>query len=68
METDKPRQRQSGNGKSRIGKRKAYSRPVLVKLGSLRELTMATTGSNNKDGGSHGNAKFTGRGGRVYCP
>lgn len=41
--------------------KKAYEKPVLTRLGALRELTMTKSNSGGKDGK---NNRFTGRGGR----
>lgn len=40
--------------------KKAYEKPVLTRLGALRELTMTKTSSGGKDGKT---SRFTGRGG-----
>jgi hypothetical protein len=40
--------------------KKAYEKPVLTKLGALRDLTMTLNSKGNKDGK---NSRFTGRGG-----
>lgn len=40
--------------------KKTYERPVLVKLGALRDLTMSKYSSGGKDGYKGG---YTGRGG-----
>lgn len=45
--------------------REPYLRPVLVQLGSIRDLTLTTSGSMNKDGGSGSGQDKTGRGGRF---
>ncbi len=50
----------AGIGKSAA--RKPYRRPVLTKLGSLKDLTMTTSGGVTSDGGKKG--ARTGRGGR----
>jgi len=46
--------------------KKPYSRPMLIKLGTLRDLTMATTGGQSNDGETRmrGTPLKTGRGGR----
>jgi len=46
--------------------KKPYSRPVLVKLGTLRDLTMGSTGGTANDGQTRmrGAPLKTGRGGR----
>ena len=52
---------------SRPSVKKPYKEPKLVKLGTLRDLTMNTTGGHANDGGvrGHGNTPLkTGRGGR----
>ena len=41
--------------------KKPYGKPVLTKLGALRDLTMTKNSKGNKDGKSN---RFTGRGGR----
>ncbi len=41
--------------------KKAYEKPVLTRLGALRELTMTKSNTGGKDGK---NNRFTGRGGR----
>jgi hypothetical protein len=41
-------------------KRRPYDRPVLVNLGSLREMTTKLTAAGGADGGKK---QFTGRGG-----
>jgi hypothetical protein len=47
------------------GRKKDYYKPELVRLGTLRELTLSNTGGGNRDGGTHGASKFTGRGGHF---
>lgn len=42
--------------------RKPYRKPVLVKLGSIRDVTLANNNQGNRDGGK-GFASRTGRGG-----
>lgn len=41
--------------------KKAYEKPILTRLGGLRELTMTRNSGGAKDGK---NNRFTGRGGR----
>lgn len=43
--------------------RMPYRRPVLVKLGTIRDLTLKTTGGTAADGGK--SWQKTGRGGRY---
>lgn len=43
-------------------RKRPYKRPVLTKLGSLKDLTMSTSGGTSLDGGPA--SKHTGRGGR----
>ena len=45
--------------------REPYRRPVLVQLGSIRELTLHTSGSSNPDGGTGRRTSRTARGGRF---
>ncbi len=45
--------------------REPYRRPVLVPLGSIRDLTLHTSGSRNPDGGSGRGTSRTARGGRC---
>jgi len=53
---------------AKTGKRpvkKPYRQPAMVQLGSLRDLTMATTGGSANDGTNHMKTPLkTGRGGR----
>lgn len=42
--------------------KKPYKSPVLVKLGSLRDMTMSNWGGGRKDGQRRG-PRYTGRGG-----
>ncbi len=44
--------------------RKPYRKPVLTKLGSLRDMTLSVGRSGGSDGAKTGNKRFTGRGGR----
>jgi hypothetical protein len=46
--------------RSSDGVKQPYKRPVLVSLGSLRDLTSTVSGGTNADGGKK---QFTGRGG-----
>jgi hypothetical protein len=43
------------------GAKRPYQRPVLTKLGSLKDMTMSTSGGVTSDGPG---PKHTGRGGR----
>lgn len=43
--------------------RQPYRRPVLVQLGSIRDLTLDTGGSGHMDGGKGAGQNRTGRGG-----
>jgi len=47
----------------RILARKAYRKPLFIRLGTLREMTMSR-GNARRDGGSVIRPTFTGRGGR----
>lgn len=44
--------------------KKAYRKPVLIRLGSLREMTLSVSNKGGTDGGRTGNKRFTGRGAR----
>ncbi len=43
--------------------KKPYQQPTLIRWGSLRDLTMSIGGGGRPDGGTRGNARYTGRGG-----
>ena len=45
--------------------REPYRRPVLVRLGSLREMTLSASQSGNSDGATSGRNRKTGRGGKF---
>jgi hypothetical protein len=43
--------------------RKAYQKPVLAKLGVMRDVTLSVSRDGNRDGGRTGSRRNTGRGG-----
>ena len=47
----------------RASAKRPYQKPVLQRLGSLREMTMAVSNQGALDGGRTGNKRRTGRGG-----
>lgn len=51
----------SGAKSEKLARKRPYKRPVLSKLGLLKDLTMTTSGGVTPDGGK---GKHTGRGGR----
>lgn len=60
--TDKSMNRtEEASGSERPLAKQAYQKPVLTRLGALRELTMTRSNAGGKDGK---NNRFTGRGGR----
>ncbi len=52
---------EEASGAARPLAKKPYEKPVLTKLGALRDLTMTKASKGNKDGKT---SRFTGRGGR----
>ena len=44
--------------------KRAYRKPVLVRLGSLRDMTLSASNKGGTDGAKTGNKRFTGRGAR----
>ena len=43
--------------------KRVYQKPILVGLGSLRDVTLSVAQTGNSDGGRTGNRRYTGRGG-----
>ena len=55
---------QAADAQTTVSGRKPYQRPVLVRMGALREVTMFKGSGKTSDGGSAKSFyRFTGRGG-----
>jgi len=60
---DHPQNNQDAATEGQRSAKQAYARPMLTRLGTLRQLTRQN-GSATSDGGSAGHRHHTGRGGR----